>query len=108
MVLDVLYYGDLTRSQLDLLALLFVVDRPTKSWGGKEGVPLILVVSMDVLVDRVQRFRAHDLLAIQVVSNVIVFIVPLYRNVTDRVSRFLRVSRSTLHLPRHLRRNRLN
>ena len=108
MVLDVLYYGDLTRSQLDLLTLLLVVYRPAMSWRGEEGVPLILVVGVDVLVDRIQRFRTHDLLAIQVVTNVIVFIVPLYRNVTDRISRFLHVSRITLHLLRHLRRNHLN
>ena len=76
--------------------------------GRKEGLPLILVVGVDVLVDRIQRFRTHDLLAIQVVTDVIILIVPLYRNVADRISRFLHVSRTTLHVPRHLRRSHLN
>ena len=53
-------------------------------------------MGVNVLVDRVQRLRTHNFLAVQVVSNVVVFVIPLDWNVADGITGFLRVMRSSL------------
>ena len=88
-ILDVADEGDLPRRQVDFLPLLLVVNRPSSSKCTPHRIPLILVMRLDVLVDRIQRLRTHDLLAIQVVPDVIILVVPLHGNVADGVSRLL-------------------
>lgn len=54
-------------------------------------VPFILVVGFDVLVDIILFLRAHNLLSVQVVADVVVLVVPFHGDVTNRIARLLRV-----------------
>ena len=92
-VLDVLDDLDLTRRQTNLLSLLLIVDGPpAQSVGVPLSSPFILVVRFDVLVDRVLSLRTHDLFAVQVVSDVVVLVVPFHRDVTNGIARLLHVT----------------
>ena len=48
-------------------------------------------MGFDVLVDIILLLRAHNLLSVQVVADVVVLVVPFHGDVTNRIARLLYV-----------------